>query len=382
MKKFLVLTVLLLACVIIPFEAQSALPVYKEGEVSLDVDLEGQFWAQSVQDAAPSGEDWSKDFAVKQLRLNAKGTITNIIKFGMNIDFNDFGDVDGKKGAANTTLTDAFVDFDFSTSAQLQAGKFRAPFSRYSLNDTYTAYPMPHAPFAADANLVSGWPSYRMTGVAGWGVVAETFRYNLAVADGTPSGLNGENDARDSLQYFARAEVNLVGEDKGYVHTDEWLGKKKLVTLGAGYTTKRYDRLTGPGFSDATYSAWTADLYAEFPTGGGSAVVGEAGYYDYDKDTVVNPRSKAWYVEAGFLLPGTIGPGQLQPVGKYEKIRRDGADADTSSWAAGLDYYVKGHNAKVMLEYLSVRNQAKADTFSGTGGKNRDAVTLVFSFML
>jgi hypothetical protein len=381
MKKLLLFLPVVMIFTAIANEAQ-AIEVYKQGEVTLDVGVLGQIWAQSVQDAAPSGEDWSKDFAVKQLRLNAKGSITDWLKFGVNNDLNDFGDVDGKKGAAESTLTDAFLTFGAGTGFKLNAGKFRAPFSRYSLNDSYTTYPLPHAPFAADSKLASGAAGYRMIGAAGWGLIANTVRYNLAVADGTPSGLNGENDSRDSLQYIARAEVNLAGEDKSYVHAQEWLGEKTLVTLGAGYTTKRYDRQVGTGFSDATYSAWTADVFAELPMAEGSAITAESGYYHYDKDTLSNPKSKAWYVQAGFILPGEMGPGRLQPVGRYEQIDRDGADTDTTSWAAGLNYYLKGHNAKVMLEYLVVNNENNADTFGATAGQDRDAVTLVFSFIL
>jgi hypothetical protein len=382
MKKIVLFIIVVTAFAGAALESQAAIEVYRKGDVSLDLGIAGQLWAQSVQDAAPSGEDWSKDFAVKQLRLNAKGMIMDWLKFGVNNDFNDFGDVDGEKGAAQSTLSDAFLDFDFSPGFQLQAGKFRAPFSRYSLNDSYTAYPLPHAPFAADAKLASGSSGYRMIGVTGWGEVGDRLRYNIAFADGTPAGLNGENDSRDSLQYIARAEFNLAGEDKGYVHSRTWVGEKRLVTIGAGYTTKRYDRMPGAGFSDGTYAAWTVDGFAELPMTEGSAVTAEAGYYHYDKDTIVAPESKAWYVQAAYLLPGKLGLGQLQPVVKYEEIKRDDVDADTTSWAAGLNYYFKGHSAKMMLEYLSVRNQANADTFSSATGKDRDAVTLVVSFML
>jgi phosphate-selective porin len=88
----------------------------------------------------------------------------------------------------------------------------------------------------------------------------------------------------------------------------------------------------------------------------------------------------AFFVLAGFLLPGSLGPGRLQPVVKVEKIESDGVDNDTSSWAGGLNYYLKDHNAKVMAEYLRVNNEQNANTFSGTAGKDRDAITLVLSF--
>jgi hypothetical protein len=361
------------------FHAQ-AVEVFQRDDVRLNMGIKGQIWSQAVEDAAPSGEDWSKDFSIKQVRIYTSGAIMNGLKFGANFDFNNSGFVDGKKGASDTSLTDGFLSFDSVTAFQVLVGKYRAAFSRYALTDSYTAYPFPHAPFAADAKLASGAGGYRMTGLTAWGMLGRKFRYNLALADGTPEGLNGENDSKDSLQYLSRVEFFPLGEDKGYVHANQWLGKKKLVTIGAGYTTKRYDRVTGATVDNVTYKAWTVDGYAELPLPSESAITGEAAYYNYDKDTPTNPGSKAYFVQAGYLLPGQLGPGKLQSVARFEEIRRDGIENNTSSWAGGINYYLKDHNAKVMVEYLSVNNQNNANTFSGTAGKDRDAVTLVLSF--
>lgn len=356
-----------------------AIEVFQKDDVSLKMGIKGQIWAQSVEDAAPSGEDWSKDFAIKQIRIYANGSVMNGLKFGANFDFNNNGFVDGKQGSADTSLTDGFLSFDSVPAFQVMVGKYRTPFSRYALTDSYTSYPLPHAPFAADAKLVSGAGGYRMNGLTAWGMIGSKLRYNFGVADGTPEGLNGENDLKDSLQYLARAEFSPIGEDIGYVHVNQWLGKKKIVTVGAGYTTKKYDRLTGASVDDVTYKAWTVDGYAELPLAEGSAITAEAAYYLYDKDTPTDPKSKAYFVQAGYLLPGRLC-GQLQPVVKFERIERDGVDNDTSSWAGGFNYYLKDHNAKVMVEYLTVNNQQNASTFSGTAGKDRDAITLVLSF--
>lgn len=357
-----------------------AVEVFQKDEVRLNMGFKGQIWGQAVEDSAPNGEDWSKDFAIKQIRIYAGGTLMEGVKFGTNIDFNNVGFVDGKKGSADSSLTDGFLAFDAVPAFQVMVGKFRAPFSRYALTDSYTSYPLPHAPFAADAKLASGAGGYRMAGLAVWGMLGSKFRYNLGVADGPPEGLNGENDLKDSLQYLARVEVSPIGEDKGYVHVNQWLGKKKIVTIGAGYTAKRYDRLTGAAVDDVTYKAWTVDGYAEFPLAAESAITAEAAYYLYDRDTPLDPEIKAYFVQTGLLLPGSLGPGKLQPVVKVEQIKKDGVDNDTSSWAGGFNYYLKDHNAKVMVEYLRVNNEQNASTFSGTAGKDRDAVTLVLSF--
>ena len=122
------------------------------------------------------------------------------------------------------------------------------------------------------------------------------------------------------------------------------------------------------------------DAYAEFPLTEESAITAEAAYYVYDKGTEADPESKAYYVQAATLLPGKLGPGKLQPVIKIEKIDQDGANNNTTSWAGGVNYYIKEHNAKLMAEYLSVSNQENADTFSGSAGKDRSAFTVVLSF--
>ena len=166
-----------------------AVEVFRKDEVRLDMGIKGQIWAQSVEDAAPSGEDWSKDFSVKQIRIYTNGDITTGIKFGANFDFNNFGFVDGKEGTKESTLTDGFLAFDSLPAFQVTVGKFRAPFSRFSLTDSYTAYALPHAPFGADPKLAAGSGGFRMIGLTAWGIIGDLFRYNLGIADGTPEGL-------------------------------------------------------------------------------------------------------------------------------------------------------------------------------------------------
>lgn len=382
MKK--TLTFLFVSFLFIGFASQSnAIEVYKKGDTVLNLGFKGQLWFQSVEDAAPNGTNRSTDFAVKQFRLYTGGQVTQLVKFGGNIDFNDFGDVDGKKGSVSATLTDGWIGFNFAPEFQVMAGKFRAPFSRWALTDSYTGYPVPHSPFAAPASFVTNAGSYRQIGLTAWGMIGNKFRYNIGVADREPTGLGGENDPKDRLQYLFRVEFSPIGEDKAYVHSGQWLGKKKeLVTLGAGYTTKKYDRIVGAGEDVRTYNAWTVDAYAEFPLPGGSAITGEAAYYLYDKDTPSNPKIKAYYIQAGYLISGKIGPGQLQPVARFEEYKPDGADNDTKSWALGLNYYLKGHDAKVMLEYLKVDNQKNASIYSGSAGKDRDAITLAIQFQI
>jgi hypothetical protein len=60
-----------------------------------------------------------------------------------------------------------------------------------------------------------------------------------------------------------------------------------------------------------------------------------------------------WYVQAGYLLPGKLGPGRLQPYARFERIKVSGKGA-TSFPCAGLNYYIKGHDAKISVDYSFV----------------------------
>ncbi|MDA8326123.1 MAG: porin [Nitrospiraceae bacterium] len=127
------------------------------------------------------------------------------------------------------------------------------------------------------------------------------------------------------------------------------------------------------------------DEYSEYPVGKGS-IATEAAYFDYNTDTPLNPRIKAWYAQAGYLLPGKIGPGRLQPAIRYDTCKPDDNDTATKAWSAGLNYYIKGHNVAIQIEYLNISNEANASQnlgiFSGIKGKDTDAITVQLSLII
>ncbi len=368
-----------------------AIEIYKKEETALNLGFKNMFWIQSVEDAAPDTTKMSTDFAVKQFRLYTGGQVTQYLKFGGILDFNDIGDVDGKEGSAKFTLTDAWMNFYLMPEFQIMIGKFRAPFSRWALTDAYTAFPLPHSPFASLPSFVTHTGDYRQIGVTLWGIIKDKFRYNIGVSDKEPKALldekeplgpQGESDPQDRPQYLLRAEFSPIGEDKGYVHLDQWLGKKKLFTLGIGYTEKKYDAEKGEGKDVRTYNAFTVDAYAEFPLPDGSAIIGEAAYFLYDKDTKENPKIESYFIQAGYLLPIKIGVGQFQVTMRFEEVDPDGDKNNGSSFAFGINYYLKGHDAKIMIEYLKVDNEKEAKIYSGLEGKDRDAITFLFQFQI
>jgi Phosphate-selective porin O and P len=377
MRRFFFL--LVFSVIVLGLTAQAyAIQVYNQNDTKVSLGFKTKIWFQSIEDAAPNGHARSNDFSLRQGRFYLKGQYTKTIKFGANFDWNKLGTVDGKSNTTVTTaVTDAWVGFDFIPQLNFMTGKYRIAFSRYSLTPSYTAFLFPHHPFSANGKLLTESGDYRQLGVTAWGFFGKRFRYNVGVASGVPKALSGGNDSSDSLLYSARAEYTVLGLDKkGYLHGNEWVGKRgKLLTFGAGYLSKRYDMSPDTVTHNVTYSAWTADSYFEYPVGEGS-IAAEAAYYDYDQDTPENPKIKAWYAQMGYLIPGRIGPGQLEPGFRYDSYKPDGDQTGTTAWSVGLNYYIKGNNAKVQIEYMNVNNDAHAKLFSGANGKDTDALTV------
>ncbi len=156
--------------------------------------------------------------------------------------------------------------------------------------------------------------------------------------------------------------VNLLEPEKGWFNKGTYLGKKKVLSLGFGYDTQM--DLTLDGREDQDNRVWTADVFFDHPLGDGAVTV-EASYIDIQNCTQnlnyselrAGEDAKNWYIQAGYLLPCRIGPGRIQPYVRYETVDVDAHDKDDSDYAsAGFNYYIKGNNAKISMDYTYVNN--------------------------
>lgn len=119
---------------------------------------------------------------------------------------------------------------------------------------------------------------------------------------------------------------------------------------------------------------WTADLFLDHPVNAGAVTV-EAAYINIENNTQTHNSSRLragddannYYLQTGYLFPAHAGSGRLQPYVRYEKIDVDNKGA-TDFESIGSNYYIKGHNAKLSLDYTHV------DQNNGLGGQ--DIVTL------
>ncbi|MGM0681420.1 MAG: porin, partial [Thermodesulfobacteriota bacterium] len=116
---------------------------------------------------------------------------------------------------------------------------------------------------------------------------------------------------------------------------------------------------------------WTVDAFLDHALGEG-AVTAEAAYIDIENCTQGKPNfyhdleagddAENWYINLGYLVPGSIGPGRFQPYIRYETVDVDRKN-ETDFWSGGFNYYLKGHNCKLTADYMKVDpdNDAKDD---------------------
>ena len=78
----------------------------------------------------------------------------------------------------------------------------------------------------------------------------------------------------------------------------------------------------------------------------------EYAWFDRDFDDAGEMTTVGWYAQAGYLLPGEIGPGRLEIAGRIEELDPDDDASDDSvrGYSIGLNYYLVGHNLKIQTD--------------------------------
>jgi hypothetical protein len=140
------------------------------------------------------------------------------------------------------------------------------------------------------------------------------------------------------------------------------------------------------------YQAYTYDVFFEYPTEVGTFTA--SGAYlkaDFDKayqggdpdprSIGVNGEKNGWYAKVGYLLPQNIASGKLQIYGRVEEwqfAQLYGIYDQQIKWSAfGLNYYIKGQNLRLTLEY-SMNDYVKEDAVN----KDFKTVTTMLQFRI
>lgn len=337
------------------------LPASAQEPPAVQLSAWAQGWYQGLGEAEPGTA--SHDFMLRRVYVGLQGRRGARLSAFAHLAVDRLGqqglDQPGLGLGSGLAVRDAWVRFDLHDAARLQLGRMYLPLTR-SYGTTSTRYlltgDLPFLQGGIRGSIFYAGKVGRDDGVVLWGPLASGhLQYRLMVAEGVEGAANPD----DRLRLAGRLSLYLRGREDGWFNKGTYLGEEDLLVVGAGIDAQP-DLLYADG-SRRDHRAWTADLFVERRLAGG-ALTAEASLTGLRHATQAHalaalaPGDDAalWYLQAGYLAPGAIGPSRVQPFARYEAAAVDGG-ADTGFYGAGANLYFPDSGARltVDLSYVS-----------------------------
>jgi len=394
LSGFLTLQLALLGGIPSIAQAGGTIKIDDTRSISVGMGLRSSF--NLVEDAAPNGSSYSKDFTLESFRLYLGGQLHEIVTFEFNADYDTT-----PPGTEDVRVLDAVLKFKFSELVQVWAGRFLPPSDRSNLSGPYylNAWTFP---------FVQKYPAVfagRDDGLAIFGQIdGGRFKYQVGVFEGTgenstttvtettttftDSGgdtvsvpvtttttVGGPNQS-GSLLYAGRLTLNLLDPEPGYYNSSTYYGSKDVLAIGLVAMSQKNS--VGTLGSEGDFNGWNIDILAEKNLAGTGVATLEGAFYDYDNDGKAGGEGDGYFVLGSFLLPNKVGPGalkgQLQPMVRYQEFSNEGlTTGDHTRLDLGVSHIISGHNARISLTYSMDESAAKVDT---------DMILLGFQFQI
>jgi hypothetical protein len=330
------------------------------------------FWAQAWYQYVENGKNGTEglnDFILRRAYLYLKGQPTNYFSFFTHIAIDRVGqeglDSPGMGLGSGIAFRDAWITLHLHEGIKIQIGRMYIPLTRnYGTTST-------KALLTTDLSFLQGgvrgtifYASKvgRDDGVTIWGNPLQgRLQYRFMVSE----GVEDNNNTQDHLRLAGRLAVNLLDPEKEWFNKGTYLGEKKVLSFGFGLDTQ--SDLTINNRAQQKNLVWTADVFFDHPLGNGAITV-ESAFIHIENSTQAHNFSlltagddaKFAYIQAGYLLPGQIGTGRVQPYMRFETAEVDQKN-DTHFWSGGLNYYFKGHDAKISVDYTHVVHTNRDD---------------------
>jgi hypothetical protein len=326
---------------------------------------------QWVEDGKINGSQFEdvNDFMIRRAYMYLKADVTKYVSFfthlasdkvglekptGGNLDDSSLGLGSG------VAWRDLWITVNLHEALKIQMGRMYVPLTRNYGTTSTKAMLTADLPFlqgGSRGGIFYAQKVGRDDGLTLWGNPFDGhLQYRLMISE----GVENDNNPEDNLRFVGRLSLSLLEPETNWFNKGTYLGKKKVLSLGLGMDSQ--DDLTLAGIEDRDNTVWTVDAFFDHPVGEG-AVTFEAAYIDIDNCTQGGPNfyhdleagddAENWYINAGYLLPGSIGPGRLQPYIRFETVDVDNKN-ETDFLSGGFNYYLKGHNCKLTADYMHV----------------------------
>ncbi len=331
------------------------------GDASFSIGAGLRLSYQSVEDAAPSGTDRSNDFVVNSTRVYTSGRVTKTLGATLNFE---------REGSGNTPdglrVMDAYVQYEPMPEFNLWFGRMLPASDRANLDGPFYLN-------VWDYPMVSQYPSLaigRDNGVQVWGKLMEDKFTYVAGAFKGHNNFTGASNESDNLLYSWRLAYAFWDAEPApaYYTGSTYYGGKDILTVG--FAGMHQQDAIGLAAAPDDYTGMNIDVLMEKKLAAGVLTL-EGAYYKYDLGGTPDCGSgepgspacpggttaddnvgglvegKGYLATAAFLFPSKIGIGQMQPFVRYQSFDRKLSDSSVDVIDVGLNYVIKGHNARV-----------------------------------
>lgn len=330
-----------------------------------------QTWYQWVEDGKIYGDKYENlnDFMIRRAYMYLKGQVTDYVSFFTHVASDKVGmenptggtlDKSGMGLGSGVAWRDLWITLNLDKAFKIQMGRMYVPLTRnYGTTSTkcMLTADLPFLQGGSRGGIFYAQKVGRDDGLTLWGNPFDgLLQYRFMISE----GVEGDNNPKDNLRFVGRFSLSLLEPETSWFNKGTYLGKKKVLSLGFGIDSQ--NDLTLSGNKGQNNTVRTVDAFFDYPVGDGAITV-EAAYIDIDNCTQGKPNfyhdleagddAKNWYINAGYFLPGSIGPGRFQPYIRYETVDVDKKN-ETDLLSGGFNYYLKGHNCKLTADYMHV----------------------------
>jgi hypothetical protein len=206
----------------------------------------------------------------------------------------------------DAAIMDLIAKFDFDDAFHIWAGRMLVPSDRTNFSGPWFIAPWYYPGFFVAGDPPTGprqGPFGRNDGATVWGQAAGgMFKYY--------AGAYNLFDSQTAPLFSGRVSLSLLNPEPGYYGSSTFYGKDLLgIGVGAQYQKE------GSGGED--FTEINVDILFEKNLGSAGVLDIEGAFYWYDGDEDVE-LDYTFFALASYLIPGKVGPGQFQPLVRYQ----------------------------------------------------------------
>ncbi len=360
-----------------------------------------QQWLQTNNLKAPG--DLQVSTLIRRSRFLAyselAGRVLILTHFGLNgLTPNNLTSLGNNGNSAQLFLHGAWVEFKVIPEVYIGGGlHYWKGLTRLANQSTLNFMTLDNTrPFVHWHSLAVTDQFARHLGIYAKGAIGN-FDYRVAWNNPGRNGLQNDRATNpvDSIVYngfsIPNEDGNPVGNSifEGYFRYNFWdkesvklpyavgsyLGSKRILAIGAGFFAHpnglfnfQDNELNGGDHLSAFHFAF--DAFLDTPIGeqdNGTCLNAYFSYmhYDYGQNYVSR------WAGTGNVLYGQLGfklfKLPLMPYLAYQWATYDGFNDNVNAFDAGINYFIKGHNAKLTLEYHSIMNDPRESPLGSDG---------------